>query len=94
MATNGQPTLTDRIFKDKQGKVVVIQKPSLLLYLWLITMLLNKLFSGSVSTFLSVLSFGLIFTWAWLEITKGDSLFRRIIGFVVLFFILYGRRNG
>lgn len=35
--------------------------------------------------------FGFLFTWAWLEITQGDSYFRRFLGVVVMAATIYAR---
>jgi hypothetical protein len=39
-------------------------------------------------------SFGLLFTWAWLELVSGKSYFRRLLGLVVLVLIVYDRARA
>jgi hypothetical protein len=74
-----------KIFQDKSGKIVIAQKPNLPIIVWAIARLLLFLpISSPLSDFLSLLAFGSLFTWAWLEIFSGVNLFRRILGCVVM----------
>lgn len=84
-------TITD-IFKDKDGKVVITQKPNLPIMVWFASVVINKFLSGGVvSQFVSTIGTTAIAVWATLEIISGVNLFRRILGSVVLAFIIYGR---
>jgi hypothetical protein len=74
-------------FKDKDGQVVIFQTPNLPLIFWFIFAILNLLWSSrqpKVHYLFHMLSFGFIFTWAWLEITSGVNYFRRTLGLIVL----------
>lgn len=74
-------------FKDKNGRVVIAQMPNLPLIGWFVFMLLDMLWKSHYSTDHSIfgtLSFGFIFTWAWLEISSGVNYFRRTLGLLVL----------
>jgi len=74
-------------FKDNKGQVVICQKPNLPLIGWIIFTILKLIFSGyqpKLYYLFSLLSFGFIFTWAWLEITSGVNYFRRVLGLIVL----------
>lgn len=74
-------------FKDKKGQIVLFQAPNSPLIGWFIFATLNFLWSGNqpkVHSLFHALSFGFIFTWAWLEITSGVNYFRRTLGLLVL----------
>ena len=78
------------IFKDKDGKVVLAQKPNLPIIVWFFSFILAKLaIYPLVTELVQYISFGALFTWAWLEIFSGDNLFRRILGTVVMVGLLY-----
>lgn len=78
-------TTITKFFKDKNGKVVVWQTPNIPLISWaLFSVLARVVPSGAWQQLTSFVSFGFIFTWAWLEITEGSSYFRRTLGIVVL----------
>lgn len=76
--------LIDKYIKDKSGRVVVAQKPNLPIVIWATAFILSQLFSGTIGKTMSVIAFGSIFTWAWLEIFMGVNYFRRALGLAVL----------
>ncbi len=47
--------------------------------------------AGLVHNLLAVIAFGALFTWAWLELFAGVNYFRRAIGAVALFMLIYSR---
>jgi len=74
-------------FKDKQGRIVIAQTPNLPLIVWFIVTIMNLIWSDNhprVHYVLNLLSFGFIFTWAWLEIAYGVNYFRRTLGLLVI----------
>ena len=79
-------------FKDKDGRVVIFQTPNAPLIGWFIFSILNLLWTirhpKEIYLF-HMLSFGFIFTWAWLEITSGVNYFRRTLGLIVLIITVY-----
>ncbi len=80
-----QPNLTDKIFKDKNGRIVLTQTPNLPLWAWIAAMALAYLFSkGRTHSLFSVLAYGALFTWSYLEIRNGVNYFRRFLGVMVL----------
>ncbi len=82
----------DKLFKDSKGKWVLWQKPNLLLIAWFVAMLLNRaLPAGRADRLADLVAFGALFAWAWQEISRGDSYFRRVLGLVVLLAILASR---
>lgn len=79
-----------KFFTDTNGDWAVIQFPNALLYFWLVLTLVAFLpLPGSVLTGLQNASGAVIFTWAYLEITQGDSTFRRCLGVVVITCVVY-----
>ena len=79
-----------KFFKDSDGQIVIWQRPNVPLIGWLLFAIASFLIKISPwQNFLAYLSFGFIFTWAWLEITKGKSYFRRALGVLVLLISLY-----
>lgn len=81
----------DKFYKDKDGKVVIAQKPNLPILVWVASIIITRLSSGEIQSIFSLIGFGALFTWAWLEIFQGDSYFRRALGLVVLVFTIYNR---
>ena len=78
-------TVWDKFWKDGQGKVVLWQNPNLPLWTWLIAMLLTHILPyGQWNFAASLVSFGALFTWAYLEVRHGVNYFRRSLGLVVL----------
>lgn len=78
-------TLLDKIFRDREGKVVLAQMPNLPLIVWIVASLLRLvLTTGKVNIGLEVIAFGSLFTWAWEELSQGVNYFRRALGLLVL----------
>jgi hypothetical protein len=85
-------TSFQKFFTNKQGKVVVWQSPNLPVVVWFIATVLSHLFAtGRPHAVLGLISFGALFTWAWLEIFQGSSYFRRLLGLVVLIYSIINR---
>ena len=83
---------TSKFFKDSKGHVAVWQRPNLLLITWIVATVLQKVFShGTSYKLFAAIAYGSIFAWAWLEIFKGASYFRRLLGLVVLIASIYSR---
>jgi len=75
--------------KSKQNYIYA-QTPNLPLIVWFVSFVLGIFFAfGFFGRFLDLVSFGAIFTWAWLEIFDGANNFRRGLGIVVLVFVFY-----
>lgn len=79
----------DRVYKDTDGKIVIVQFPNLPISTWLICTLINRLLPGSsVSPLLTFVGTGALFTWAWLELFNGVTYVRRLLGLIVLMALL------
>lgn len=71
--------------KDSAGKWKVIQLPNVPLAVWLVlTVMSAVLHDGTLKQGISALRDAVLFTWSYLEITAGDSRFRRLLGAVVM----------
>ncbi|NUN66556.1 hypothetical protein HCU40_17765 [Pseudanabaena biceps] len=78
-------TLFDKVFRDREGKVILAQMPNLPFIVWIVVTVLKLIFTtGKISTGLEVIAFGVLFTWAWEELFQGVNYFRRALGFIVL----------
>jgi hypothetical protein len=76
--------------KDSEGHVAIIEWPNIPLVGWMVITAASFFIQASPwHNFLGYVSFGFLFTWAWLEITQGKSNFRRTFGAIVLLVTLY-----
>lgn len=75
-----------RFFRSpKTGQIVVVQMPNLPLWIFLGATAVRLLFQpkGSLGTVSSIIGTVALMVWATLEIARGESLFRRVLGAVV-----------
>ena len=74
------------------GDVVVAQWPNLPLWVFLAASLVRRLFhpDGGLGTVVSVVGTVSLVAWAVLELARGDSPFRRVLGAVVLVVTVVG----
>lgn len=88
MTNKKQPDLSN-FFKDKDGKVIIVQWPNIPLYGWaifnIISLFLSKRYLKIGS---EELSLAFLFTWAYLEAKEGVNYFRKSLGFIILIFII------
>jgi hypothetical protein len=77
-------TLFDRLFRDSNGEIVIAQAPNLPILIWLGATLLKLVVkTGQVKVALDLLAFSSLSYWSFLEISQGDSYFRRDLGIIV-----------
>lgn len=76
--------LGDILFQDETGKYVAGQPPNVSVYLIVFGYVGQLISSGIVQEFFALLLSGAVFAWAFLEIVYGKSLFRRLLGSVVM----------
>jgi hypothetical protein len=89
-----QRTLWDNFWKDERGRTIVWQSPNLPLWVWIISTILSKTLPyGQLNFAAALISFGSLFTWAWLELFQGDNYFRRVLGAIVLAAAILSRLN-
>lgn len=80
-----------KVFKDKEGRIVLGQWPNLLLWGWVISKVASIfLREGQIKSGFEILSTSFLFAWAYFEVTDGVNYFRRLLGIVVLTFIVVG----
>ena len=82
-----------KFFRDREsGKIVVAQAPNLPLWIFLAATAVRLVWhpEGLTGTVLSIVSGAAIVMWSLLEIVRGASPFRRVLGAVVLLAVLGG----
>jgi hypothetical protein len=85
--TSERRSAIGRFFRNPEtGELVVAQLPNLPLSVWLAATLGRLVIAprGSVGTALSVIGTVSLALWAVLEVARGDSPFRRVVGGLVL----------
>ncbi|MEP7204921.1 MAG: hypothetical protein ABI716_01870 [Candidatus Saccharibacteria bacterium] len=81
--------LIDKIFRNKQGKLVVWQAANAPLWGWGISTVLAMLIGpGKIHDGFQLLAQAFLFVWAYLELRHGDSLFRKFLGSVIFIVII------
>jgi hypothetical protein len=77
----------DRVCRNPDtGDVAIAQRPNLPLSAFLASLALRLAFhpQGALGAAVSIVGTLSLVVWAVLEVTRGDSLFRRVLGTVVL----------
>lgn len=81
--------LINWLFITKDGKVVIGQFPNIPIIIWLISLIINYLVSNDkISLVISIVGTLSLVYWALLEITKGLNGFRRLLGLVILLYVI------
>lgn len=79
------PLLLHKSIRDKNGRIVIWQRPNLPVISWFLCVVAAHVFhSAPLHTGFSSLGSAFLFAWAYLEIVQGASYFRRFLGFVVV----------
>ncbi len=78
-----QPML-DRLFRDSEGKIVIWQWPNAPLWAWIASTVLGYGLHGTPKILIGYIGSAALYVWAMLELTQGITLFRRILGSVVM----------
>ena len=80
-----------KFVRDKEGRIAVWQTPNFPLVAWIVFKMLSMVVTQkNLQDGFSLISSAFLFTWAFLEMTEGDSYFRRVIGLVVFAALLVG----
>src|SRR3954469_18620708 len=93
VGTPGRHSAVARFFRDpKTGKIVVVQMPNIPLWLFLVAAAIRAVLhpKGALGTGISIVAGVSLAVWAILEIARGDSAFRRVLGAAVLVGIVLG----
>jgi hypothetical protein len=78
-------TLLDRVFRNSEGKIIIIQRPNLPIFIWTLASLLKLFFTtGIINLGLEMIAFASLFSWAWGELFEGVNYFRRGLGLLVI----------
>lgn len=74
-----------KLFKDKYGNLVILQKPNAPLWAWIIFKAMSLLLEmGQVRSGFEQLSMTFLFIWSYLELTRGVNYIRKLLGLVVI----------
>ena len=78
-------SFSDKFWNDKDGNIVVWQKPNLFLWGWFICFLLTFFLpNGQLLDIVNMVGRISILVWAALELFLGVNYFRRLLGLLVL----------
>lgn len=83
--------LLDKLFRDKHGNIAVVQLPNVPLVVWLVATIASHILRGNLQAISRYVMFVSILVWAGLEILSGSSLVRRILGGIVLVFVVVNK---
>lgn len=80
--------LWDRIWKDRKGNVVVIQKPNVFLIAWVVLTIISLFIvgRGTMADVFAIAGCVSLVIWAINEFWRGVNYFRRALGLFVLIF--------
>ena len=87
-------TFVDKCIRNDKGEITVFQKPNLPILVWVMATIITKFSHGSIQNFFSIIAFGSLFTWGWLELFSGANYLRKILGLLILCLAVYGRLKG
>lgn len=78
-----------RFVRDGKGRTVIWQWPNAPIIGWALFRLIGHFSNaGYLKNGFDFLGSAFLFVWAYLEITQGASYFRRLLGAIVLAFII------
>lgn len=80
MAKSNTTAGIDQFFRNKDGKLVLAQFPNILISVWIVLFGVNFFMNDQRITTVQSL---VLFAWAYLEVTQGESYFRRTLGGIV-----------
>ena len=76
--------LWNKIWRDKNGRIIIWQLPNAPLLAWLVLTFASLLVNGRPADVLYWLGSAALIIWALLELFKGVNYFRRALGLLVL----------
>lgn len=81
--------------KDKDGKVVLFQRPNASIVIWFLCTIANKFIAeGTLHQTIEIVGLAALLVWCWLEIAFGTNYFRRALGATVFIFSLLLHSNA
>lgn len=93
VGSRSEDSQVTRFFRNpKTGRIVVAQRPNLPLWIFLAATAIRLLIKpdGLAGATVSTIATGALLLWATLEITRGESAFRRALGTVVVLVTVVG----
>ena len=83
--------IAKNFFKNSKGQIVIWQFPNIPLFNWMSFKLLSVLVqTDNLKHGFQNLSTAFLFIWAYMEIASGENYFRRVLGLVVMSFLIIG----
>jgi hypothetical protein len=80
-----EPGFFDKIWKDKQGRIVIYQRPNIWLIAWAVLDVVAIFAPGrKISEYAWTAGAAALIIWCLLEIIRGVNYFRRALGLIVL----------
>lgn len=80
------------LFQTKDGSYVYGQAPNVPILVWLVAAILARIpLLESIREPLQIIATVSLVVWAVLEVFFGVNVFRRMLGSVILFFIVFNR---
>ena len=76
------------VAKDKSATTFINQRPDKLLVIFLIFIVVSFWLSPFWQILIRLFAAGFLLWWSWLEMTKGTSTFRKILGFIACIAVL------
>jgi hypothetical protein len=77
-----------KFWEDKNGNIVVVQKPGLPIIVFIVAAIIYVLFqNGGFGKFFGWVAVAALVVWALLEIFRGVNYFRRLLGVAVLLLV-------
>jgi sterol desaturase/sphingolipid hydroxylase (fatty acid hydroxylase superfamily) len=84
-ARRPQRSLWSKLWRDRQGRIVIYQTPNIWLIAWMVLTFISLLSSSkTTANVFWWLGCGVLVIWSLLEIFRGANYFRRALGAVVL----------
>lgn len=74
----------DKIWRDKNGRIVIWQTPNAPLIAWVALTFLSLLVNGRMADAFYWLGSAALIIWSLLELFKGVNYFRRALGLLIL----------
>lgn len=81
-------SLWDRTWKDRNGHLAVWQMPNRWLIGWAVGTTLSLFFGGIIGDLFFWIAAVSLVVWSLLEMFRGASYFRRLLGLVVLAYVI------
>lgn len=78
----------NRYFRDRNGRIVLGQRPNLPIIIWAVAWLLQWPLSGRPAQYAWVAGTVALVVWAVLELGWGVTYFRRTLGLIVLVYVM------